>query len=79
MAVLQIQPALVVACSMEEFKWASLFFQKTEPVFHVDVGDFHNEVTALTMQDEPAWAQGLVKDVFSMLRLTQQPESIIFC
>jgi len=79
MAELQIQPMLVVACSIEEFKWASLFFQKTEPVFHVDVQDFHGEITNFSMQDEPKFAHRLICEIFDGLNLTQRPESIIFC
>ena len=79
MATLQIQPELIVACSSEEFKWASLFFQKTEPVFHVDVWDFNEEVTEFSMQDEPAFAHQLIADIVRMLNGSQKPESIIFC
>ena len=79
MAALTTQPMVIVSCSTTEFKWASLFFQKTEPVFHVDIWDFHEEVTKFSMQDEPEFAHQLIADIVRMLNGSQKPESIIFC
>lgn len=80
MADFEIKTALQVRCPLGEFIWASKFFQEEydNQIFHVSTWDFYHDVTDFSMQDEPEFAQNLVREIFKRLQGTQKPDEIIF-